>query len=388
MKVLVLGCGEMGRVAVADLLRYGQLFRTVGIFTRHPERVEEFLGTVRDGRRAVIHTGDLRDERALAELMHGYDVVCNLAGPNYLNAVPAVRAAIAARVHLVDVSDDWEATLAILELHGEAVRAGVTIVVGLGASPGVTNVLARAGANRLDRTEEVRTAWVMRGSDMGGPALAMHLLHSLPHRAFLFEHGAMREVRPFADGREILDFPELGPVEVTHIGHPEPFTLSRYIEGVHYADDKAAFLPVEVSRMIVELGGLARSEHPIMVDGAAVDPMGFAAGYLHQTCRRLTGVPTTAALRTEIRGELAGRPTRIVYTASGRIGIGTGVPASMGACLLGLGKIPRPGVYPPEACIDPDWFLLGVSMRELGEVHEEVLDWERADRNPMVSVPA
>jgi saccharopine dehydrogenase-like NADP-dependent oxidoreductase len=387
MKVLVLGCGEMGRVAVADLLRYGQLFRTVGIVTRHPERVEEFLATARDRRRAVIHRGDVQDEAGLVALMRGYDVVCNLAGPNYLNAVPAVRAAIAAGVHLVDVSDDWEATLAILDLHGAAVQAGVTIVVGLGASPGVTNVLARAGADRLDRVEEVRTAWVMRGSDMGGPALSMHLLYSLPHRAFVFEDGAMREVRPFVDGRETLDFPELGPVEVTHIGHPEPFTLSRYIPGVRYADDKATFLPVEVARMIVELGPLARSRHPVAEGDARVDPMAFAAGYLHQTCGRLDGVPTTAALRTEVRGQLAGRPTRIVYTASGRIGIGTGVPASIGACLLGLGKLARPGVYPPEACIDPEWFLLAVSMRELGDVHEAVLPWEREERRPMVAVP-
>jgi saccharopine dehydrogenase (NAD+, L-lysine-forming) len=387
MKVLVLGCGEMGQVAVADLLRYGELFRTVGILSRHPERVEDYLGTVRDRKRAVIHCGDVQDEAKLVSLMRGYDVVCNLAGPNYLNAVPAVRAAIAAGVHLVDVSDDWEATLAILGLHEEAAQAGVTIVVGLGASPGVTNVLARAGADRLDRVEEVRTAWVMRGSDMGGPALSMHLLHSLPHRAFVFENGAMREVRAFVDGRETLVFPELGPVEVMHIGHPEPFTLSRYIPGVRYADDKATFLPGEVARMIVELGPVARSAHPVLVDGRRVDPMAFAASYLHQTCRRLGGVPTTAALRTEVRGELQGRPMRIVYTASGRIGIGTGVPASIGACLLGLGKIPRPGVYPPEACIDPEWFLTAVSMRDLGDVHQDVAEWDRDERRPMVTVP-
>ena len=82
MKVLVLGCGEMGRVAVADLLRYGQLFRTVGILTRHPERVEELLAGLPDPRRTVIHRGDVQDVSALAAVMRGYDVVCNLAGPN------------------------------------------------------------------------------------------------------------------------------------------------------------------------------------------------------------------------------------------------------------------------------------------------------------------
>jgi saccharopine dehydrogenase-like NADP-dependent oxidoreductase len=247
-------------------------------------------------------------------------------------------------------------------------------------------VLARAGAARLDRVEEVRTAWIMRGSDMGGLALSKHLLYSLPHRAFVFEQGVMREVRPFVDGREVLDFPELGPVEVTHIGHPEPFTLSRYIEGVRYADDKATFLPVEVAGMIVDLGRIARSGRPVMVDGVPVDPMEFAAAYLHQTCGRMTGVSRTGALRAEVRGELDGRPTRIVYSAAGRIGIGTGVPAAIGACLLGLGKLARPGVYPPEACIDPEWFMLAVSMREIGEVREEVMEWERDKIRALVPV--
>jgi saccharopine dehydrogenase-like NADP-dependent oxidoreductase len=138
--------------------------------------------------------------------------------------------------------------------------------------------------------------------------------------------------------------------------------------------------------MIVELGRVARAGDPVMVDGVAIDPMAFAASYLHQRCGRMTDVPQTAALRTEVRGELQGRPTRIVYSASGRIGIGTGVPASIGACLLGLGKLPKAGVYPPEACIEPEWFLLGVSMRELGEVNEEVLDWDRVERPPLVPV--
>jgi saccharopine dehydrogenase (NAD+, L-lysine-forming) len=320
---------------------------------------------------------DIRDHAALVALMKDHDVVCNLAGPNFLNAVPVAKAAIGAGRNLVDVSDDYAATLEMLDLHADAKREGVTIVVGLGASPGVTNILARYAADKLDRVEEVRTSWIMRGSDMGGPALSMHLLYSNAHRAFVFENGEMHEVRPFVDGKEVIDYPVLGPVEVMHIGHPEPFTLSRYIKGVRYADDKATFLPVEVNDMIVELGRVARSGHPVMVDGTAVDPMAFAANYLHQACQRMTDVPQTGALRTEVRGELAGKAVRLVYAAAGRISIGTGVPASIGAMLLAIGKIRKPGVWPPEACIEPEWFLSAVERRQIGDIEEQLLDWDR-----------
>ena len=144
---------------------------------------------------------------ALVQLMRGHDVVCNMAGPNYQNAVAIARAAIGAGVSMVDVSDDWAATLELLDLHADAERAGITIIVGLGASPGITNVLARYGADQLDRVEEVRTSWIMRASDMGGLALSKHLLYNNAHRAFVFEEGAMREVRPFVDGKETHRIP-------------------------------------------------------------------------------------------------------------------------------------------------------------------------------------
>jgi saccharopine dehydrogenase (NAD+, L-lysine-forming) len=386
MRALILGCGEMAQPAIADLVKHGVFYRLT-VASRHPERIERFLGTLpAHNIRLGIARIDVMDHAALVQLMRGHDVVCNLAGPNYRNAVAIARAAIAARVSLVDVSDDWAATLELLDLHAEAEKARITVLIGLGASPGVTNVLARYGADRLDRVEEVRTSWVMRGSDAGGPALAAHLLYSLPDRAFVFEDGAMREVRPFEDGREIIEYPELGPVEVMHIGHPEPLTLARYIEGVRYADDKATFLPIEVNRMIVELGRVARSGHPVMVEDRAVDPMEFAAAYFHQSCKRMTDVPTTGALRTEVRGELGGRMVRLVYAAAGRIGIGTGIPCAIGAQLIGAGQVRRHGVYPPEArgVLDPELFLRAVEMRQIGDIQEQMFDWDR-DETRMVA---
>ena len=380
MRALILGCGEMGQAAIADLVWCG-VFNRLTIASRHPERAAAFLATLPQHYVRLEPVAlDVLDHDALVRLMRGHQVVCNLAGPNYQNAVAIARAAIGAGVPLVDVSDDWAATLELLDLGPDARRAGITVVVGLGASPGITNVLARYGADRLDRVEEIRTSWIMRASDMGGIALSKHLLYSNAHRAFVFEDGVMREVRPFVDGRETIVYPALGPVEVMHIGHPEPFTLSRFIPGVRYADDKATFLPVEVNRMIVELGHVARSDHPVIVDGQAIDPMEFAASYLHQACGRMAGVSQTGALRTEVRGEIAGRAVRLVYAASGRITIGTGVPASIGAMLLAIGKIDKPGVWPPEACMEPEWFLSAIEQRRLGEIEEAVLDWDREER--------
>lgn len=377
MRALILGCGKMAQAAIVDLVTQG-VFQRMTIASRRPERAEGFLATLPPHRvRLETVAIDVLDLPALVRLMKGHEVVCNLAGPNYQNAVAIARAAIAAAVPLVDVTDDWAATLDLLDLDADAKRAGIPVIIGLGASPGITNVMARYGADQLDHVEEVRTSWIMRGSDMGGLALSKHLLFNNAHRAFVFRNGTMDEVRPFIDGAEVIDYPVLGPVEVRHIGHPEPFTLSRFIPGIRYADDKATFLPVEVNAMIVELGRVARSGHPVVVEGVPIDPMDFAANFLHQACARLVDVPQTGALRTEVRGERDGRPVRLVYSAAGRITIGTGVPASIGAMMLAIRKVATPGVHPPEACIDPEWFLAAIDQRHLGEIEETVHDWDR-----------
>jgi saccharopine dehydrogenase-like NADP-dependent oxidoreductase len=256
----------------------------------------------------------------------------------------------------------------MFELDEAARDAGVTIVTGLGASPGVTNVMARAGVDRLDRAEEIHTAWIMRASDPGGLALARHLLYSLPHRAFVYEDGRMREVVPFRDGAETLRFPFLGDVEVFHIGHPEPFMLARTFPDVRYADDKATFLPASVNGMIVELGSQARPSQSAAWQEEAATSMDPAAIRLHETCKAMTGVSPIGALRTEVRGEVDGKRARVVYAAPGRISQGTGIPASIGSKLLATRELERPGVHAPGACIDPDILFDEIEKRGIGEV--------------------
>jgi saccharopine dehydrogenase-like NADP-dependent oxidoreductase len=77
---------------------------------------------------------------------------------------------------------------------------------------------------------------------------------------------------------------------------------------------------------------------------------------------------------------------RLVYSAAGRIGIGTGIPCAIGAQLIGAGQVKRRGVFPPEArgVLDPELFLRAIEMRQIGDVREELLDWDR-DEAPLVA---
>lgn len=305
MKALVLGCGEMGVSAITDLYFYGEL-KEIIIASRHIGKVNNLLPEL-VGKNTNVDAREINVENTqdLEALMKNVDVVVNCAGPNYKYEVLIAKAAIKAKVNLVNINDDYETTLQMLELDDAARDAGITIILGMGASPGVNNILVRAAANQLDEVERIHTAWIMSGSDPGGLALSYHLLYSLSNKALTFQDNKMIEVQSFVDGKERIKFPEpLGEMDVFHVGHPEPITLSRCFKGVQYVDDKATFNPPIINNQIVSLGKMVReSDGPVHVGPYSIDPMDFAAAYFHQKCKRMTDVPKEGALRVRVDGK-------------------------------------------------------------------------------------
>lgn len=376
MKVMVLGCGEIGKEAIRDLYMSGK-FKEIAVGTRNMDKAKAVLAQL-SGRKTKVSLFSVEVGRAtnLQKSMRGFDVVVNCTGPNYKYEVPVAQAALQAGLHLVDINDDYETTFLMLELNEQVKKAGLTFVLGLGASPGINNVLVRAAANQLDDVEEIHTAWVMSGADPGGLALSYHLLHSLSGKALTFQNGRLVEVQSFLDGKERMEFPApVGAVDVYHVGHPEPITLSRCFPGVRMVDDKATFQPPLVNDWIVRLGQLAREANKsVMVKGTAVDPMDFAAALFHQKCRGLSGVPKEGALRVGIKGKKGGKTKRIFFSSAGRIGQGTGIPVSIGAQMLVEGKINRAGVLAPEECIEPSEFVYEVLNRKIGNLNGWVED--------------
>jgi lysine 6-dehydrogenase len=365
MKALLLGCGEMGEEALRDLYQYGS-FNDIIVGTRTSKKAERVVKTLGGKRTRVSAVRvDACDEDALVALMKGANVVVNCVGPNYMYELPVARAAIRARVDLVDLNDEFEITCRMFELDEAAREAGITIVLGLGGCPGIDNVLVRAAANQLDEVWEVHTAWVMSGADPGGPALSQHLLYSLSGRALTYRDGKFLEVQSFQDGKERVEFPEpVGAVDVYHIGHPEPIALARSFPGATVIDDKATFVPPSVNEEILRLGKTVRDGTGVnRVEGRDLDVMESAALSLHRMCRNLQGVSPQAALRVNVKGRKKNKVKSIFFSSVGRLAPATGIPASIGALLLVDGKVNAKGVLPPEQCVDPNDFLYEILTR-------------------------
>jgi len=366
MKVLALGCGEMGKVAIKDLVEYGD-FDEVVVGDIDLKKTENFVKKLKSEKTKVsAKFVDVTANEKIVNLMSHFDVVLSCVGPFYKFALPVVNATIQARVNLVDICDDYDSTSKVLELDSAAKDAGITVISGLGVSPGATNILAKAAAEMLDDPEEVHIALLMGAPDLGGVAEISHRFHSMYGKVPTFQNGKFIEVQAFVDGKETVEFPKpFGKFEVFHIGHPEPITIPRYMKKVKYVDTKCALDPPSVKDVIVSLGDIGfSSEEPLDVKGASVTPLDFAAAFVYKLSSQIKGVPKLGAIRVEVRGMKSGKKTGIIFASTGKMNEGTGIPVSIGAQMLAKGKIKDKGVFAPEGCIDPSEFITEFMKRE------------------------
>src|SRR5512137_2400292 len=201
-KIIVLGgAGTMGYEAVKLLMeRTGAEITIADASVKGLKRVEAELGN-----KVKVARADVNDKESLVKLLKGADVVISTVGPFYRYAAPVVKAAIEARVNLIDIDDDFDATGECLELHDEARKAGITVIIGMGASPGVTNLIAALGASRMDRTDDIRLYWGESAIDPTGSAAMMHWFHITAEKVPVFIDGKWVEAQGFTEP-EVIEF--------------------------------------------------------------------------------------------------------------------------------------------------------------------------------------
>src|SRR5262245_45757424 len=124
------------------------------------ESVPEVVITAADAR-PVRHSDprvrpvefDARDEAATSKLLEGHDATLNCV--TYYFNVPIMRAALAARVPYADLGGLYHGSVKQFALHDDFVRARVPALLGMGSTPGITNVMAGSMARGLSRVEAV-----------------------------------------------------------------------------------------------------------------------------------------------------------------------------------------------------------------------------------------
>ncbi len=114
----------------------------------------------------------LSDAHAVAAALEGVDVLLNCAGPFMRTAEPLMRAAIATRVHYLDVAAELDSYRLAEALDTDAKAAGVMLLPGSGGSVAMLGSLASHAVARVGRPAKISVALRVAGSMSRGSAIS------------------------------------------------------------------------------------------------------------------------------------------------------------------------------------------------------------------------
>jgi saccharopine dehydrogenase-like NADP-dependent oxidoreductase len=378
--VVLGGAGAMGRITVRDLFETAPAAARILVADRDREGARALAASFGDRRRLRAVGVDVANRAQAIRALRGATIVINSV--QYQLNLEVMDLALALGAHYVDLGGLFHITRRQLALHDRFVAAGLTAVLGAGAAPGITNVLAWHAAAPLDRVEEIHT--LVAGTDRTRyrflPALPVSyslktILAEFSRPPAVFTRGRFAFVAPMA-GRIRHRFPApVGWREPMCTLHSEVATLplSFRDRGVREVTFRIAFDPTFVDRVrFLRDLGLA-SEVPVAVGEGRVSPIDLVS---HVAMSQRSPEPAGPLRQTEVvravvvgtrRGE---RVTRIAdCTTHGHWGFGvdvdTGCPPAIVAALIAAGAISEPGVWAPERAIAVEPFFRALERRQM-----------------------
>jgi saccharopine dehydrogenase (NAD+, L-lysine-forming) len=361
----------MGSAAAMLLARHDDVdLLVLDVDAGRVARVAERAGA--EGRGLDAHAG------GLASALEGVAAVAACV-PYRLN-LEVMEAALAAGCHYADLGGLYHVTLEQWELDPRFREAGLSAVMGIGSAPGITNVLARLGADRLDEGS-VRSIDLVDGAidlsegggEFGVPYSAETILDEFTLPAIVFEDGRLREVEA---GSGVIDwaFPEpIGMQPAMYTLHSEPATLPRTIPGVRNVRWRLALpRPVHEGFVFLVRAGLA-SRDPVMTSSGPVVPREALAAVLNRLSAADGEPSDREVIDVRVAGSSGGSPATYRSLASlepppeglSAGAFGTAIPIATTARWLAEGRVP-PGVHPPETAFDPAAFVADLEREGVG----------------------
>ena len=340
MRVALLGAGGTIAPAIVRDLAASEEVEDIHCLDLDGERASAVAAEQGEGRargRAV----DATDRDALAATLAHADVLVNAA--SYRINLHAMDACLAAGCHYVDLGGLYHLTARQLGRDEAFADRGLVAVLGAGAGPGKTNVLAAAAADGLDAVDEVRCASAGLDEDpppgLSTPYALATLLDEMTVPPMVVRGGRAQEVPPLSDGGEVAFPAPLGTRGSLLTLHSEVLTLPTSL-------------------------GAARADFRLSLSPAVEEALRGLLDRPAEEVAALRPVPpsprTWSAQHVEVSGTRDGAPARVVATSvtppheAWGIGGGilsTGSVAAATVRLLAQGRVDGIGALAPERCL-------------------------------------
>jgi lysine 6-dehydrogenase len=308
------------------------------------------LELARAERTAVEHGGpraraaEVDAREGLAEALGDIDVLVNSA--SYRVNLDAMRACLAAGCHYVDLGGLYWMTGDQLELSPEFEAAGLLALLGMGSSPGKTNVMAARAVKELGEAPR-RVDVIAAGRDLDPPDGASFpyalrtLVDELTMDPMAQRDGQPTALEPMQHGGEVeLPYP-IGRADTIYTLHSEVRTFPSSF-GCADCSFRLSLNPATLERV----RALAEADElEIAAAARAAMPASPRTVSIHRVEAQGPSGDLVTVTATTIPTEEWGIGGSIVSTAS---------PAAAAVRLLARGRITRRGALPPELCVEAD----------------------------------
>ncbi|KPK07217.1 MAG: hypothetical protein AMJ56_13610 [Anaerolineae bacterium SG8_19] len=376
MRILALGgAGAVCQHATRDLATYSD-FNEIVIGEYNLAAAEELAAEIDDPRVKVLEI-DAENYAGMVNAFKKFDVILNGLPWKYDLAV--TKACVEAGVSGLDVStveDQWDFDRAAKE-------KGIIFIPGVGATPGITNAMARRAADQLDEVDDIQINFAAFRCPAPAPGLLITFLwefHPKTEERLYYKDGKFHWVEPFT-GVKMVNFPgPIGEQEVCYIPHTETRTMPESL-GAKAVSVHGCFPPhaMRLAKAMLESG--LYSEEKITIKGVETTAYELMYEVLLQLPESKETPLWAYGLVVEVYGKKDGRDLKFTYWNrhpsqeewGGKAAYykNIAIPLSIGAQMIARGDIVVQGVVPPETAIPPDLFFSELKKRGI-EIHETV----------------
>ena len=378
MRILVLGgAGAVCAHSTRDLAMYSD-FSEIVIGEYNVAAAEELVAEIGDSRLKVMEI-NAENYEELVNAFQGFDIILNGLPWKYDLAV--TKACVEVGVSGLDVSteeDQWS-------YDAVAKEKDIIFIPGVGATPGITNAMARKGADQLDEVDDIQINFAAFRCPAPAPGLLITFLwefHPDTESRVYYEDGEFIWAGPFA-GLETVNFPgDIGEQEVCYIPHPETRTMPKSL-GAKAVSVKGCFPPhaMRLAKAMLESG--LYSEEKITIKGIETTAFEMMFDILLELPESKETPLWAYGLVVEIYGKKDGQnrkftywsehPSQDVWGGKAAYYKNIAIPLSVGAIMMARGDVTERGIIAPETAIPPDIFFSELEKRGI-TVHERVED--------------
>jgi len=355
-RFLVLGAGKMGLVLAKDLIESHSrnIVTLADISSMQLKKAEKFIKS----RRLKTVQMDIEDKKQREEIFDGHDVA--LAALLHKHSLLALDASVRKGIHFVDVVGEKPAER--LRYDREARKKRITLISGLGVSPGITNVCVGRAVHLLDETEKAMI-YVGGNPVRPTPPLLYRIVYAVDsvlsfyqRRVQILRKGKTKKIRPLSGMEPVSFVPSFPEMECFYTDGLNSllYTMKGRIKDELFEKTVRHKGHAQGVKTLKECGLF--SARPIHIGQEEVIPRKFLEALLDSRMK-LGREKDVTLLRVIVSGKKLKKPITHVfemvdffdskknYTSMAKT---TTFPASIAAQMIASGRIRRRGSLFPE----------------------------------------